>query len=232
MSLARHFALEIHDLLSSPPRLSDLSTWIESIGLGFYCRYAAQMVMGVVVVVSFKPSPSLVLNAHKTNLGSTTSQIAPRFHSQHEDYDSRQESLEERLDKILRAWGNCWSKIYPHADMRDRTEELRSCATHFMRLDEAFGVNSDKHEIRFCWPNTPFDPHWMQAEDKFGLLPHQLCVGKTVLMCLFPAILKHHDNMLTTTLSGPVRTSAAQDEQAHLSSRDISVVARAVVWLQ
>ena len=89
-----------------------------------------------------------------------------------------------------------------------------------------------EYKIRYCQPGDPFDASWMQAENDRGFVAPESCDRRTVLVCLFPALFQHSADTKAVTYAKNKRLFLARNEEKNFAHRDVSIIARAVVWLQ
>jgi hypothetical protein len=81
----------------------------------------------------------------------------------------------------------------------DHTSELPKWCESFLKLKIDLMMSPMDYRIHFIRPGTPFDSSWMDVEDEacFGI-PVAHCVGKTVKLCKFPALVQQSPRALQT----------------------------------
>jgi hypothetical protein len=137
-----------------------------------------------------------------------------------------------RTTTLTNTWSHSWFTIRPMTRLAVTDAKLRSWVDFAIHLATDMEGSPADYAIRYCRPGAVFDASWMQAEDDGGPLPSELCSGKKVLMCTFPALLQCRTSAEKMTCDGDLRFLVAQTEQQNVAPESGSVVAKAVVWLQ
>jgi hypothetical protein len=148
------------------------------------------------------------------------------------DPESQHSGNRYRITALTNAWSHSWSTIRPMTRLAVTDAKLRSWVDFAIHLATDMKSSPTDYAIRYCRPGAIFDVSWMQAEDDGGPLPAELCSGKKVLMCTFPALLQCRTSAEKARCDGDLRFLVAQTEQQNIAPESGSVVAKAVVWLQ
>ncbi|KAF2830532.1 hypothetical protein CC86DRAFT_402567 [Ophiobolus disseminans] len=217
--VARYLADQSKKLLHVSHHGQNISAWVRDLTLPLISPQAAHMIMSVVLVSLLFQDLELLLDGGWSQVMATV--------------DARVEfgTQTSSRRRTVQTWSQSWQAINRTGDLSAIVTDLRTRVRAAAQLEKELRTGSVLHSIHYCNPGALFNAFWMQAEDDGGLLPSELCGGKAVLMCIFPALLQR-DVTHTARAGEDFHQFLAQLEKHSLAPEPVSVLTKAVVWLQ